>query len=198
MVLRHRKPAVRMIISITFVAGSVARGGDTDISCKAYVSVDIPQTIGVERPNRIASTIFVPAAEDAPIVDVNVPGIVGTHTGVGDLSFTLNHGVSVTIADFGEGGSGCRKLSSSFHLSIDDDASPARIPCQPTADRSYQPNAGMFLNAFNGTVAEGAWVLEVIDSIAADGGELHAWQLQICTAPALIFEDQFETENGVF
>ncbi len=145
-----------------------------NIACNGFASEDVPLTITSQGTPTITSTIDI----DFPgnIQDVNVVNLVGTHTWVGDLTFTLTSpaGTSVVLID-----QACDDVDD-FNINFDDQAS-ASPPCPYNDGGTYLPAEP--LSAFNGEEAQGVWTLTVADNANQDGGVLESWGLSFCVIP---------------
>jgi len=159
-------------------------------------STDVPHPIGPDGGSVTTSTINV--TNVGVLSDVNVTDLVGTHTWMADLTFTLTspQGTTITIMS-----SSCGS-SDDFNISLDDEAAPGAWPCGPAGQGgTYQPSQA--LSAFDGENANGTWTLSITDGANADGGQLNGWGLtfETLTTPAtnpcgagsdLIFKNGFE------
>ncbi|MGB0931590.1 MAG: proprotein convertase P-domain-containing protein, partial [Chitinophagales bacterium] len=145
-----------------------------DIRCTLPQANDLP----IEIPNFPAGTITSSLEIDqlGVISDIDVVGLRGTHSFVGDLEFTLISpaGTEVVLIAGQCGG------NANFDVGFNDDA--ATVPPCPYADGNiYRPVQA--LAAFNGESPLGIWTLRVRDTFNGDGGSLDNWGLQICVAP---------------
>lgn len=151
--------------------GSAVRSFSTvAISCAIYESTDVPVSI----PTTIAtvsSDLTVP--DGGAVTDVNVLGLVGTHTFPGDLVFRLRSpiGTEVTLVSRMCG------TADDFDINFDDSAG-GPVVCPLSSGGTFQPLTP--LSAINGDEAGGTWVLEIADEANQDGGQLQAWSLEIC------------------
>ncbi len=166
------------------------------LNTTSEVSTDVPHPIGPDGGTTTVSTIAV--SNVGILSDVNVDDLVGTHTYMADLTFTLTSpaGTTVTIMS-----SSCGS-SDDFNISLDDEAAPGAWPCGPAGQGgTYQPSQA--LSAFDGENADGTWTLSITDGANVDGGQLNGWGLtfETITAPAnnpcaplpdLIFKNGFE------
>jgi subtilisin-like proprotein convertase family protein len=148
----------------------------TTTGCMTYSATGLPLTISATGTPTITSTINVPI--NGTITDVNVIDLVGTHTRMGDLTFTLTSPTGTTITLM----SGQCGNQDNFNLDFDQAAAPGAIPCPPTTGLAYQP--AQSLNTFNGQVSNGNWILTVTDGVNNQGGSLTGWSLQVCVAAA--------------
>ncbi len=147
----------------------------TTTGCMTYSATGLPITISNTGTPTITSTISVPMT--GTITDVNVIDLTGTHTRMGDLTFTLTSpgGSTITLM------SGQCGNNDNFNLDFDQAAASAVIPCPPTTGLAYQP--AQSLNVFNGQASNGNWILTVSDGVNNQGGSLTGWSLQICVTP---------------
>ncbi len=141
-------------------------------SCVTFTANDVPIVISNSGTPTITSTIGVPTA--GSIVDVNIVNLNGTHSFVGDLTFTLTapSGTSATLMTQQCG------TNNLFDLGFDDEAATATIACPPTGGTMYIPTSP--LSAFNGEDPVGNWVLTVSDGADTNGGSLNGWAIEIC------------------
>ncbi len=111
------------------------------------------------------------------INDVNIPNIVGTHTWVSDLSFSIEHpdGTIVNLI-----GNDCGDTDD-FNIGFDDQSSNTNPPCPYVDGQVYVPVSP--LSAFNGKPANGTWTLRIVDGADQDGGQLTSWELEVCANP---------------
>jgi uncharacterized repeat protein (TIGR01451 family) len=141
------------------------------VSCVTYSSSDVPQAIPFV--GKMTSQLVVPVGGE--IIDVNVVGLTGTHSWVGDLVFWLD-GPSGTRAQL------LNRICSSadaFDLNLDDEAPYGSVPCPPTGGGTYRPAAT--LSRYDGRNSIGPWTLVIEDVSSGNGGELAGWGLEICT-----------------
>ncbi|MFN6014638.1 MAG: reprolysin-like metallopeptidase [Flavobacteriales bacterium] len=149
----------------------------TTSGCVTYVaSTSLPATI----PNSgtITRTITVPGG--GTINDVNVRNLIGTHTRMGDLSFTLTSPVGTVVSLMAN----VCGTNDNFDIDFDNAAASAVIPCPPTTGLAYQPVGN--LSNFNGQNSAGTWTLTITDNQNTQGGSLTGWSLEICTDPITI------------
>ncbi len=142
-------------------------------NCSINASADIPVTIDAGPPNTIESVLNVPFS--GTITDLDVVGLSGIHTFLGDLTFTLTspEGTAVVLISDACGG------DENFNVSFDDSAD-GTPPCPYNDGGTYQPVGS--LADFVGENAQGDWTLTVADNAGFDGGTLQNWSLQICAA----------------
>jgi subtilisin-like proprotein convertase family protein len=167
-------------INVTTSCGSTGFGAAfnfTTTSCVTYSATGLPITISATGTPTITSTINVPV--NGTINDVNVIDLIGTHTRMGDLTFTLTSpgGTTITLMAAQCGN------NDNFNLDFDQSAAAGAVPCPPTTGLAYQPSQS--LNGFNGQNSSGNWILTVTDGQNMQGGSLTGWSLQICTDPSV-------------
>jgi PKD repeat protein len=149
----------------------VVATGDGCINCNTFISTDVPKAI----QNNATSSSVINVTDLGVVTDVNVVDMIGTHPRLGQLTFTLRspQGTNVQLI------SGVCGMDDDFNINFDDDAAPGAPPCPYNDGGTYQSNG--LLSAFNGQLANGTWVLEVIDNANPDAGNLTNWALEICT-----------------
>ncbi len=149
--------------------------GSDPIVCDVYASTNVP--VALADLTTSTSTLTVSGA-GVSISDVNVLGLTGTHTFVGDLSVTLTSpsGTVVSLTDFGDA---CG-FDADFDISFDDAGlASGTYPCPPTDGLSYQPSSP--LSALSGENPNGVWSITFTDAAVGDVGQLDSWSLEICT-----------------
>jgi bacillolysin len=110
-----------------------------------------------------------------PVTDINVRNLKGTHTFMGDLTFTLQSpaGTAITLFD----GSACAG-EDGIDVEFDDGAAKV-IGCNDwLSGGSFQPQEA--LAAFNDEDANGDWTLRIADGFPLDEGTLDSWSLELC------------------
>lgn len=148
----------------------------TAYTFSATPNITIPDGGGSGNP--AIHTINVP--NSFVLGDVDVRTSI-THTWVGDLTVTLQHGTTtVTLIDRpGYTGSGFGCSADNFNNIRLDDEATALIETQCvtnlTSPPNYKPNGS--LSAFDGQNASGSWTIRVWDSATPDGGTLGSWSL---------------------
>ena len=193
------------------VLGGTYLGDDTDCAstpgtghtyASGAISVTIPDGGGPGNP--AVHTINVP--DSFSIGDVDVRHSM-THTWVGDVSVTLQHGATtVTLVDrpgFSGSGFGC-SADNYNNIRLDDEGTAAiesQCLTNLTSPPNYTPNAA--LSAFDGQSSSGSWTIRVYDSATPDGGSLTAWSLILseagegpCDSGGCI--DNSECDDGLF
>lgn len=156
--------------------GTTAETGIFQTSnCITYFSEDVPVIIPENLAVTVSSTLNVPGTSFGNITDLDVINVFGTHTWIGDLTFTLIKDFnSAVLAD-----QVCND-DDDFSFSFDDSASTTTIECgQPTGKGlTYRPKDNLSL--FNGIIPEGEWRLQINDVFEQDGGILENWGIKIC------------------
>lgn len=147
----------------------------SDKSCVVYMATDLPMTIA-----DVASTISSEIIIDTNVIisDLNVLGISGIHSYLGDLSMRLmapDNSVINLLSNL------CGN-EKDFDISFDDQGNSATPPCPYSDGMSYTPAEP--LSTFIGKSAMGKWTLLVEDNVDMDGGELTNWSIEICTETA--------------
>ncbi len=149
------------------VVGSCPAGSISNI----YSASGLTLPIGPNANQITRSTLTVP--QSAVVSDVNLRNVVGTHTYINDLVFTLDFNGERQ----GLYGPACNSRND-FSFGFDDQ-STGSPPCAPTDGLSYPPVGS--LAAYNGMDAQGDWTLEILDRYNQDGGQLQSWELEVCT-----------------
>lgn len=145
-----------------------------NIACNSYVSSDVPVAISEVGTPVITSTLVVPVG--GAITDVNVTGVMGTHSWINDLSILITSPSGTTAALIVQQ---CNS-EDNFNISFDDEAAPGAPPCPYNDGGYYQPASP--LSVFDGEPAAGVWTLTIEDAANQDGGSLNGWGLDICAA----------------
>ncbi len=143
------------------------------VICNTRISSDIPKIISENGENTITSTLFIPAAAGINIADLNVVGLAGTHTFVGDLTISLTSPAGTTVVLFDQ----VCDDAQNFFVNLDDEASLISLPCPFAANQTAKPLG--LLSAFDGQNSAGTWTLTVTDNVDADGGTLNDWGIAI-------------------
>ncbi len=140
--------------------------------CNTYNSTNVPINIPASGTPTITSTLNV--TQSGIITNVNVLNLIGTHTWVSDLNFSLTSPQGTTVTLFG----GICGNQDNFNLNFSSSGLPTPIPCPPTNGQTYQPTGN--LGNFIGQQMQGTWTLTVSDVFDGDGGQLQSWGLNIC------------------
>ncbi|MGQ0833330.1 MAG: M4 family metallopeptidase [Gammaproteobacteria bacterium] len=114
--------------------------------------------------------------ETAPVTDLNICNLRGSHTYMGDLTFRLKSpsGTSVMLFD----GSACAS-EDGIDVQFDDGAASV-IGCNDWLSGGTF-RAQQALSAFNGQNANGDWTLTITDGFLQDDGLLESWAVEMCT-----------------
>lgn len=155
--------------------------------CTTYTSTDVPKTISGGSPNSVSSTLNVAGGD--MIGDINVVGLVGTHTLMSDLDFNLISPATTSVEII------TRQCGSTdnFNLNLDDEAAAGALPCPPVGGITRRPSNP--LTAFDVQNSSGTWTLRIDDNATVDGGSLTSWGLQICTAGTAAAADYSDLAN---
>jgi len=144
------------------------------IACSNNTPIDLPIEIDNGPSNTITSELEVTTS--GTILDLNVKNLVGTHSWLDDLTFTLisPQGTEVVLISEQCG------PEDDFNINFDDQAESNILPCPYNDGNTYQPLQS--LSNFTGENANGIWTLRVEDGATDDGGSLESWELEICTS----------------
>lgn len=145
----------------------------TTNSCSSLPSANVPVSVSPNGTPSVTSTLAIPIS--GTITDVNVIGLIGTHSWIADLTFTISGPTGASSTLF----SNICFNEDNYDCSFDDAAPAGALPCPPVGGGTYQPATP--LSVFNGTAANGTWTLTVDDGANQDGGDLTGWGLEICT-----------------
>ncbi|MFM7016847.1 MAG: reprolysin-like metallopeptidase [Bacteroidota bacterium] len=159
----------------------------TTNTCSSLASTNIPIAISQSGTPTITSTINI--GLPGTVNDLNVIGLIGTHTWINDLTIQLtgpNGAVSTLF------GSICNN-EDNFDCNFDDQATSVALPCPPIGGGTYQPQTP--LSIFNGINAAGIWTLTVADGANQDGGSLDGWGLEICTNSNVGVQQIYSSNN---
>jgi hypothetical protein len=160
------------------------------ITCITYVaSVGLPLAI----PSTVATVnAFLNIKDKGILEDVNITNLVGTHSWISDLKFTLktpNNSGSVILLD-----QPCDD-ENNFNIKFDDAAANAAFPCPPIDGLTYKPVDP--LSNLNTKSLKGNWNLQIQDLVSDDGGSLTAWSVNVCASNFCRLEVQNNNINGV-
>lgn len=142
------------------------------ISCDEIFSKNVPVKIDTFA-TYITSTLTIPAG--GIVQDIDVVGLKGIHSYVGDLTVSLKSPSNTKILLFEEV---CGEQKD-FDLNFDDQASK-NIICPINNGQTSKPKQS--LSIFNNENSTGTWTLEIIDSYDDDGGSLTNWGLRVCSS----------------
>ncbi|HNS01925.1 MAG TPA: proprotein convertase P-domain-containing protein, partial [Anaerolineae bacterium] len=147
-------------------------------NCTTFTSTDVPKAIG-PGVGTTTSTITVPGTVTSSIEDVNAT-IVLTHTNMLDLDVTLVGPTMVSTPLFTDIGASSQ---TQMNVGLDDQAALPIGLFTVVSGMKNQPEQPGRLYSFNGTPAAGTWTLQLADDLAANGGILQSWSLEICGDP---------------
>ena len=149
------------------------------LTCQTFASTDVPKAIPDNTPAGVSSVLT--STLTGSIADVDVLGLVGTHTWINDLSVHLARPDATSVNVMARS---CTNQDN-FNLNLDDAAAgaPGAWPCPPVGGGTYKPSNP--LSGLNGTAANGTWTLRLQDHVGQDTGTLSAWSLRICAAQAV-------------
>lgn len=160
----------------SFTAAFVfATGGN---ACTTLASTDVPKTISTNGTPTVNSTLAVSGL--GTITDIDVLNLVGTHSWMGDLRFSLISPTATTIVlyDFNAANANCSEAN--FNVNFDDDVAAGTPPCATTGG-TYRSTSSA-LTTLDGQSPNGTWTLRINDLAAQDGGSLTSWSLRLCQA----------------
>jgi Zn-dependent metalloprotease/subtilisin-like proprotein convertase family protein len=123
-----------------------------------------------------SSTRATVSGATAAITNLNIRDMRGSHSFMGDLTFTLTSpaGTSITLFD----GASCSG-EDGIDIEFDDEASQT-VGCGDwLSGGAFRPHQA--LAAFNGQNANGDWRLVITDGFPQDEGTLNAWAVELCT-----------------
>lgn len=141
-------------------------------TCIIKSAVDLPISITSIGTPIIASSFNM---QDKGIVtDLDIVNLVGTHTYVSDLNFTLIAPDNTSQSFWSDP---CNNQNN-FNINFDDEAANNNYPCPPTDGMAFQPDNT--LSVFDTKQIQGEWTLSVFDDFDADGGALDSWGIEIC------------------
>ncbi|MBL7785729.1 MAG: proprotein convertase P-domain-containing protein [Chitinophagales bacterium] len=145
-------------------------------SCTTFNATNVPVSIAASGTPTVTSTLNI--TQNLTIADLNVKNLVGTHTYISDLIFSLTSPTGTTvdlIANI------CGN-EDNFNINLDDEATNANYPCPPVGGGTYIPAEN--LSAFDGQSSNGIWTLTIADVYDEDGGQVTSWGVEICSAAA--------------
>ncbi len=141
-------------------------------NCISASATDVPISISATGTPSITSMLTV--AGSGTIAEVNITNVVGVHTWISDLTFTLTSPAGTSVVLMAEP---CGS-EDDFDLGFSDAAATNTLPCPPIGGADYIPANP--LAAFNGENPQGVWMFTVDDGANQDGGSLNGWTLEIC------------------
>jgi subtilisin-like proprotein convertase family protein len=145
-------------------------------SCQTYTN-DNPISISTNGTPTIESKITILGG--GVISDVNVKKIQGNHGSFKQLEARLISPQGTNVLLFKNK---CGSITTTFNFSVDESATTFACP-PPNSGAAVKTTES--LAVFNGQNSTGEWILSVKDNEVGSGGNLNAFQLEICSASAL-------------
>ena len=144
--------------------------------CKKFYAGDTPIELSPDSAFIITSVIDIPIEEN--ITNLKVIDILGTHSYIGEVLFTLLDPSGNETLLLGQK---CGAFED-FDISFAEGAE--RFAC-PLDDGEFTDPAESLL-PYLGTNTKGLWGLKIEDIFAGDGGELTTWGMEVCYTENLI------------
>lgn len=155
-------------------------------NCNMVSALDLPIEISpIDTPTITSKIVFY---EDLPIADINVALNI-EHSFLADLQISLTSPSGTTVVLISSSCNDSRNINAVF----DDDAPEFVCGGNPAISGTVAPLGS--LRSFNGESILGEWVLEIQDNVAADGGRLNSFTMDVCV------EGEFRPDadnDGVF
>ena len=142
-------------------------------NCSFNVSVDLPVVIPSSGTPTVTSILNIPFV--GVVNDLDVVDIIGSHSYLEDLIFTLTSPSGTSVILITEQCGSNEDFSVTF-----DDSAGSNPPCPYNDGGTYIPAGN--LSDFNGENPQGDWILQIDDTFNNDGGTLENWGLQICAS----------------
>lgn len=140
-------------------------------NCDTVAALDVPLEISpIDTPTITSKIVFY---EDLPIADINVALNV-EHSFLADLQISLTSPAGTTVVLTSSSCSDSRNINAVF----DDDAPEFVCGGNPAISGTVAPLGS--LGSFNGESILGEWILEIKDNVAADGGRLNSFSMEVC------------------
>jgi subtilisin-like proprotein convertase family protein len=163
-------------------------------TCQTFTATDLPKTISSSGTPTIESIITVPSG--GAVSDVNVKKVQGNHNFFSDLEVRLVRPTGGNVLLFKNR---CDSYAGNFNIAFDDVANAAFGCPPPQTGTVNKPTEN--LSAFNGQDAAGQWILRVKDNVASSGGQLSAFQLELCanvslSGPVIINNNMLNLTSG--
>ena len=145
------------------------------VSCVTFASTDVPVAISPVGEPTVTSNLNISIGET--VSDINVKNLIGTHSYISDLIFTLQHpsGEEVILVN--------RECSNNIDFNLNLDNLGTVLVCPFNNNQTFSPEESLL--ALNGLSTDGNWILEIQDAADVDGGSLNGWGLEICFDVAL-------------
>ena len=162
-------------------------------SCTSFVANDLPKLISSSGTPTVESKINISTA--GQVGSVNVKKIQGNHQFFKDLE---GHLISPSGTDVLLFKDKCGGTSGNFNIGFNDSGNNT-FPCPPNNGNSYAP--AQPLGAISGQPAAGDWILRIKDNVVSSGGQLTAFELELCStvalnAPFLVNNNQLQLPAG--
>ncbi|HJW31676.1 MAG TPA: proprotein convertase P-domain-containing protein, partial [Saprospiraceae bacterium] len=141
-------------------------------SCFTLYSTDVPVIIPATGTPTVYSNL--PIIIPMTITDLNIVKLIGTHTWINDLQFSL---ISPQGTERLFWNQPCANHDD-FNINFDDEAQNGNWPCPPTNGLTYKPDNS--LTVFDGQATAGNWQMKIHDVADQDGGSLNSWGLNVC------------------
>jgi len=141
-------------------------------ACFIYSPTDLPIAISASGAPTVNS--YLDISDRGTITDMDVLNLIGLHTYVDDLRFTLvaPSGTSVQFWNRPCGN------HDNFNINFNQSAANSNWPCPPIDGGTYIPSAS--LNSFNNLQMKGQWRMQVQDVANDDGGSFQSWKIKTC------------------
>jgi subtilisin-like proprotein convertase family protein len=154
----------------------------TTTSCQTYMSTNVP--LPLVDNGTVNSLLNI--SDKGIINDLDVVRLIGTHTFVDDLQFTLFSSAQITPLTAVNVLIWNRPCTSEddFNINFDQDVAAGTWPCPPTNGGTYRPSTS--INTYDTRQISGQWRMQIADVKAGDGGSLTSWGIRTCfniTAP---------------
>lgn len=163
-------------------------------ACTTLTSGDVPKQI-LTTINSVESKINF--GGNGVLSDVNVTQIKVTHTFFKHLDAKLVGPDGTEVPLFTNL---CGANSGNYTFGFDNSSTTSTFPCPPPVNGTIVRPSGN-LDNFNGKNAGGAWTLRVSDNTAGSGGNLTAFQLELCfatliEAPIIVNNNPLKINGG--
>lgn len=167
------------------------------MQCNSYPASGFLPVVGSPIVSLASSVTTATVSGEAEAVsDVNVRNLKGSHTYMGDLTFSLESpsGTAIRLFD----GAACG-AEPGIDVEFDDSAASV-IGCNDWVSGSaFRPQKA--LGVFNGEDANGDWTLTITDSFPQDEGQLDSWEVEFCrdlqgNSPPIARDDTASTRKN--
>ncbi|MBK9256561.1 MAG: proprotein convertase P-domain-containing protein [Saprospiraceae bacterium] len=147
----------------------------TTQACFIYSASDLPIVILPDNGEFVNS--YLDITDRGIITDLDILSLSGTHTYIGDLTFSLfNPGEATSVLFWNRP---CNNNQfQDFNINFDQSAPVGSWPCPPTNGGTYRPSNTLV--PFNTLQMKGKWRLHVVDNFDQDGGTLQSWGIKTC------------------